>query len=164
MTQTEESTYYRRRLPHYELAGSTYFITFRTVPGLLLPDHAKDIVLDSVKFHVDDKYRLYACVVMETHVHSILQPLPLPTAKGPTAGTQMPRTLSRVCHSIKSYSAHTINSILTRTGGVWQSESYDWVIRDDKDYREKVTYVMWNPVKAGLVERPEQYRWLFVAL
>ncbi len=149
-------------MPHYEIAGSTYFITFNTVEGLRLTDSAKDVVMASVKFHAARKYALHACVVMETHVHTVIRPLSV---------AEMPRTpyraaqtysLSQVCHSIKSYSAHKINSVLVRTGGVWQSESYDWVIRDEKDYRDKVTYIMWNPVRAGLVAKPEDYRWLFV--
>jgi hypothetical protein len=28
-----------------------------------------------------------------------------------------------------------------------------------KEYNEKVAYIHWNPVEAGLVERPEDWKW-----
>ena len=143
--------------------GSTFFITFRTVQGLRLTDLAKDVVMASLKFHAARKYTLHACVVMETHVHTVIRPLSVAETPRTSYRAGQKYGLSQVCHSIKSYSAHKINSVLARTSGVWQSESYDRVIRDEKDYRDKVTYIMWNPVRAGLVAKPGDYRWLFVA-
>jgi hypothetical protein len=66
---------YRRKLPHFELPGSVYFITFTTAKELTLSDEAKDSVLESIKFGDGNKYKLFACVVMDTHAHFIRQPL-----------------------------------------------------------------------------------------
>jgi REP element-mobilizing transposase RayT len=61
-------------LPHFELPGSIYFITFSTVERFTLSDSAKEIVLSSFRFHNGKKYVLYVCVIMNDHVHCILQP------------------------------------------------------------------------------------------
>jgi putative transposase len=143
---------YRRRLPHYEQPGSVYFVTFKTAEEFALSDEAKDIVFDSIKFHAEKKYKLFACVVMETHDHIILNPLEVGEATF---------SLAQILHSIKSYSANRIQRLLNKKGNVWLGENYDRIIRDDEDYQEKFNYIVNNPLKAGLVERPEDYRWLF---
>jgi len=40
---------------------------------------------------------------------------------------------------------------------VWQKGYNDHRIRDADDYAKHVEYVWMNPVKAGIVERPEDY-------
>lgn len=42
-------------------------------------------------------------------------------------------------------------------GGVWQRRFWEHHIRDEKDYRNHVRYCWVNPVKHGLVERPEDW-------
>ena len=164
----EDFRTYRRKLPHWELRGSVYFVTFTCVSGLALPDASKDIVLSSLRFHAGTKYRLFACVVMATHAHSLLQPLELPTPppRGPPppslANSGVCYSLAQITHSIKSYSANRIRKCLGYTGKVWLDESYDRIVRDDKEFGEKFDYIAANPVKAGLVEKPEDYRWLFL--
>jgi putative transposase len=41
--------------------------------------------------------------------------------------------------------------------GIWQRRSWEHHIRDDADYRAHVSYCWTNPVKHGLVERPEDW-------
>lgn len=149
----KEFRVYKRNLPHWELPGSVYFITFNTAKEFTLSDTAKDITLDSIKFHSDKKYKLHGCVVMQTHVHLILQPLEA------TPGTFY--SLAQIMHSIKSYSANSIQRLLNRKGNVWLDENYDRILRDDEEYLEKMDYIVNNPLKAGLVEKPEDYKWLF---
>ena len=158
---------YKRKLPHWELSGSVYFLTFSTVPGLTLSAQAKSIVLDSLRFHDARRYTLFGAVVMDTHAHAILQPLQVPPsgATGVSAGPCSIGTfysLSQITHSLKSYSAHRVNRLLQRSGSVWLTESYDRVIRDESDSVEKLRYIVGNPLKAGLVEDPEEYPWLYL--
>ncbi len=156
----KEFRIYKRNLPHWELPGSVYFITFRTITGLNLSDSAKDIALSSFNFHAGKKYKLHACVIMDTHVHCILQPL-----EELQAGTSVqPGTfysLAQIMHSSKSYSANRIQRLLNIQGSVWQDENYDRIIRDEEEYLEKMNYIVNNPLKAMIVENPEDYRWLF---
>jgi putative transposase len=145
---------YRRNLPHWENPGSVYFLTFHTRTDLILSETARDIVLNSLQFHADKKYRLYAGVVMETHVHSILQPL--------EQSAEVYYGLAQITHSLKSYSSNRIQRELKISGRIWQEETYDRIVRDDQEYLEKAEYIIYNPVKGGLVAHPEEYKWLYV--
>lgn len=40
---------------------------------------------------------------------------------------------------------------------VWQKEYYDSVIRNEKDFIEKLNYIHYNPVKRALVKSPNEY-------
>jgi REP element-mobilizing transposase RayT len=72
-------------------------------------------------------------------------------------------TFSRILHSIKGASAHSINRVLARKGPVWQDESFDHIVRSYENLEATVEYIRQNPVRRGLVKRPEQYKWLWVA-
>lgn len=43
-------------------------------------------------------------------------------------------------------------------GPVWQREYYDRFIRDENHYEKVVEYIRENPVKAGLVEHAEDWK------
>ncbi|HET7712274.1 MAG TPA: hypothetical protein VFL80_10135, partial [Thermoanaerobaculia bacterium] len=66
-----------------------------------------------------------------------------------------------VMQRIKSVSSHSINKVLGRNGTLWQDESFDRILRSGEDLRKKCEYVVENPVRAGLVERIEKYRWIW---
>jgi hypothetical protein len=42
---------------------------------------------------------------------------------------------------------------------LWQDESFDRTIRNNRDLQGTIAYVHHNPVRWKLVEFPEQYRW-----
>ncbi len=68
-------------------------------------------------------------------------------------------SLSEIIHSWKSFSANQINKLLNRTGQVWMMEYFDRYIRDYEHFDKVVNYIHNNPVKAGLVKNPAEYRW-----
>jgi putative transposase len=70
-------------------------------------------------------------------------------------------SLAEVIGAIKSASAHKINQSLRRTGKVWQTESFDRVLRSSESLDQKISYVLENPVRRGLVLIPENYQWLW---
>jgi REP element-mobilizing transposase RayT len=88
---------------------------------------------------------------MPDHVHLIC--MPLVDENGSISIPEITRT-------IKSESAHRINGALARSGRVWQDESLDHV-RGDESLRKKVQYILENPLQAGLVTPPQEYRWLW---
>ncbi|OGL41150.1 MAG: hypothetical protein A2042_09230 [Candidatus Schekmanbacteria bacterium GWA2_38_11] len=138
---------WERHLPHFQLSGNYYFITFTTHNRmLLLPSH-KECILNAIHFLDGKKYNLLAAVVLDDHVHMVINPVD---------------GLTNIMHSIKSFTAHEINKILNRTGKVWQDENYDRVIRNEKEFLEKINYIVNNPVKADLVEEYKNYKWLYV--
>ena len=60
---------------------------------------------------------------------------------------------------LKSFTAHQANQILGRSGELWFREYFDRFIRDDRHFSNAVSYIEYNPNKAGLVRRPEEWRW-----
>jgi hypothetical protein len=46
---------------------------------------------------------------------------------------------------------------------VWQEESFDHVLRSNESFAEKLEYIRQNPVRRGLVQKSEDYRWLWIA-
>ena len=89
---------------------------------------------------------------MPDHVHLICRPL-----RDENGSISIPE----ITRTIKSESAHRINKALARTGRVWQDESFDHILRGDESLRKKVLYILENPVRAGLVACPAEYRWLW---
>ena len=146
----------QRTLPHWELDGSVYFITFKTWEKLKLTHAARQLVFDACRFFDMQRYELFALVVMPDHVHMLMQPLP--------KSEQEYWSLGSILHSIKSYSAKQIPKVMDHIGTVWQPESYDHIIRDGQEFTAVWKYICQNPVKACLVSVPEEYGFLYEKL
>jgi putative transposase len=131
----------RRNLPHWSLADSTYFVTFRLASGELLAAE-RAIVLDHVRSGDPAFYRLAAALVMPDHVHLLIRP-------------NDSYTLSRVMKGIKGVSARRLNQSRGTTGQIWQDESWDRIVRDPAEFDEKLNYMADNPRRAGLVTAEE---------
>lgn len=143
---------YRRRLPHFQMSDAPLFITFCAGDPLVLPEEARDLVLDHCLRERGARVDLFAGVVMPDHVHLLLSVLR--DERG------WPFPLVEIMQSLKGSTAHRINKLLRRSGPVWQEESFDHVLRSDESLKAKCEYIRQNPVRAGLVEKPEDYRWL----
>jgi REP element-mobilizing transposase RayT len=72
-----------------------------------------------------------------------------------------PTALNTALRLLKGATARECNRILQRTGAFWQHESYDHVIRDDEELEQTIWYVLFNPVKAGLVNSWQDWPWTF---
>ena len=68
-------------------------------------------------------------------------------------------TLSTIVQEWKSYTAHAANRLLGRKGDFWMPEFYDRYIRDNKHMANAIAYIDANPVKAGIAQNPNDYRW-----
>jgi putative transposase len=151
MPVTQDLVIRRRHLPHWQLGGSVYFVTFRSRRGSL-PDEALRLVVDHLLYDHGKRYDLVFGVVMPDHVHVIFQP------RESQPGTWY--DLTAIMKGLKGASARRINQLLGTKGPVWQDEWYDRIIRDEQELEEKLLYLYHNPVKAGLVTDPEQYEFL----
>ncbi|HEY0866962.1 MAG TPA: transposase, partial [Fimbriimonas sp.] len=105
---------------------------------LLRDERAASCVVDALGYFNGERYTLHAWCVMPNHVHVVVQPAP-------------GHSLDQITHSWKSFTSHEINKLLGRSGGLWQEESYDHLIRDASDYLSQVKYVLENPKRAKLV-------------
>jgi REP element-mobilizing transposase RayT len=146
---------YRRRMPHYQMAGRTIFVTFCKLVRDPFPDAARDLILAHCVHDDGKRIDLEAAVVMPDHVHLLLTPL--------IDERGMPHSLVFILKMIKGMSARSVNKLAGRSGPVWQEESFDHLVRSEKSFEEKLEYIRQNPVRRGLVATPEDYRWLWVA-
>lgn len=71
--------------------------------------------------------------------------------------------LSRVVKGIKGVSARLLNQMRGTRGPVRQDEWWDRIVRDQEEFKEKLTYMCNNPVKRKLVENPAQYDGWFLS-
>jgi REP element-mobilizing transposase RayT len=94
----------------------------------------------------DLKHFLHVAVVMPDHVHLIFTPLV-------NSGKREIYSLAEIMGGIKSASAQLINRELDRCGKVWQTESFDRVLRSSESLDAKAAYILDNPVRAGLVSK-----------
>jgi REP element-mobilizing transposase RayT len=172
-------TYYERHLPHWQPEDAALFVTWRlygsvprtvhfvkpqtagkafvaldreldkaaTGPRWLQDERVAQCVADTLQYGEKQLglYELQAWVLMANHVHILIDPKAM---------------LQRIMRSIKSFSARQANAILGRTGQpFWKEESYDRWARGPTEMGKIVQYIEQNPVTAGLVERPEDWRW-----
>jgi putative transposase len=141
---------YRRKMPHFQPDFKAFFITFCTYKRWVLPESARDIAMEVCLAGNDCKFRLHGVVVMPDHVHVLLTPL---------RAEDGPISIAEIMQAIKGASAHRINQHLGRKGPVWQQENFDRALRKEESIDHKVAYMLANPVAAGLVDDPLNYRW-----
>lgn len=134
-------------------------------------------IAEKVKYtlHYPDKkeYHLICYTIMPNHVHlvfhlldDIISPQSKLTAiRKPARVTQtiMSENVSRIMKSIKGISAREANKILNQKGGFWQSESYDHIVRDEDELTRIIKYVIYNPMKAKLVDDWQDWEHTYLA-
>ena len=133
----------RRHLPHWTVEGAIYFVTFRLKSGVLSRSE-QQIVFNHIRYGNGKFCLLIAVVVMPDHVHLIFKPLKA-------------FSLSRIMKGIKGVSARFVNKSRNSRGPLWQDESYDRIMRNVGELHQKINYMYYNPVRAGLIEDPDEY-------
>ena len=69
---------------------------------------------------------------------------------------------NKIMKSIKTFSAKQINTHLGRKGRFWQREYFDHLVRDGQELNRIITYVLENPVKAGLCQTWEEWPYSYL--
>jgi len=98
-----------------------------------------DMVMEAIQYNaaVLKHYLLHAFVVMPNHVHLLATPAV---------------TLPQLTKSLKGITAKRANVLLGSTGDpFWQDESYDHLVRHEREFERIRNYIEANPVRAGLV-------------
>jgi putative transposase len=113
----------------------------RRGPQWLAEPEIARLVCDAMHFNDGKQYELLAYCIMPNHVHMVCTP---------SRSNDVFVPLAKILQSLKGFTAREANKILERTGDFWQHESYDHVVRDNKELERIVFYVIKNPVKAGL--------------
>jgi putative transposase len=89
---------------------------------------------------------LNAYVLMNNHVHLMLTPSDV-------------RGISKALHSTSRRYAGYFNARYARTGTLWEGRFGAGLIRAERYLFACYRYIDLNPVRAGIVSRPDQYRW-----
>ncbi|UCC87801.1 MAG: transposase [Anaerolineales bacterium] len=68
-------------------------------------------------------------------------------------------TFSQIMHSLKPNFTKAYKRAIGMTGSVkfWQKRFWEHTIRDEKDFECHLDYIHFNPVKHGLVTKPEDW-------
>ena len=135
-----------RGLKRYQGAQDLHFITFscyRRRPLLANPRamHQFEVALEWSRRHYD--FYVVGYVVMPEHVHLLISE--------PERGT-----LASAVQAIKQSVARRL---IGDNPHFWQARYYDFNVWTRKKRVEKLKYIHRNPVKRGLVEKPEDWRW-----
>jgi putative transposase len=73
--------------------------------------------------------------------------------------TRHPLTISDVLQDIKRLASLKINKLRKTRGSRWEHQFWDRFVRHSKEFADRLEYMHYNPVRKGLVEHPEQWRW-----
>jgi REP element-mobilizing transposase RayT len=104
---------------------------------VLRDDRCASIVAECIGYFDGVRYDLFAWCVMPNHVHAVFR-------------AREGFALGRILHTWKSFSANECNKVLGRKGPFWMEESFDRLIRDQREFEHRVAYTLDNPVQAGL--------------
>jgi len=129
-----------------------------TGPQWLGETEVAALIEDALLRRCSELYKLWAYVVMVNHLHLLLRPRSIISPIDSPIDSSVP--LGTIMKRVKGYTAREANRVLKRTGEqFWQQESFDHWPRDDHEFFRIIQYIENNPVKAGLVRSPEEWKW-----
>jgi putative transposase len=132
----------------------TFFATTKTSMGrrLLQSDRNASLSIDVLRSYVAaKKFQVHDFVVMPDHVHLLL-----------TVGSEM--TIERAMQLIKGGFSYRLKKETGYSGEVWQKGFSEVRADDQRSFQKHRDYIAQNPVKAGLVNSPEQFSYCFTYL
>lgn len=116
------------------------------------------VVFDALLHFANERYKLFAFVVMPSHHHWLFLPAEEWVAR--TRGMLKGRTPREfLSQTLQSYTANCCNKLRGESGQYWQHKTFDHWVRHEAELFRIVYCIENNPVKAGLTASPTQYRW-----
>ena len=128
--------------------NGVYHVTARGVGGLaVFPDDELRRVYLRLLRRTLARYDwiCHAYCLLSTHFHLIVQ------IADPN--------LSAGMQSLNGIFGAWFNDTCERRGHVFEGRFRSWPIETDEYFAKACNYVWWNPVEAGLCDRPEEWRW-----
>jgi REP element-mobilizing transposase RayT len=107
---------------------------------------ARETLAQFLRTAAEEHFAVLAYCLMPDHAHLLIE--------GTAAGADL-RRLAKMSKQ-RSGAVHAL-----RGGGpLWQDGYHDRILRSDDDVKQIARYILENPVRAGLVSRPEEYPYL----
>jgi putative transposase len=128
---------------------------------VLADNRHKDIIVESLQFLVNDKrIILNAFVIMSNHIHVIWQPL-FGFTPSDVQASFMKYTAKKLKNSLEINDPKMLAELKVnnydRTYQVWKREPLSIELRTGAVFMQKLEYIHFNPVRAGLCINPEDY-------
>jgi putative transposase len=137
------------RRPRLELPGTPLYVVQRGVNrcAIFVDDvdrqHYYDLLYDATTSH---DIAVHAYVFMGNHIHLLLT-------------SPQPDALSRVMRNTGQCYVQAFNRRHRRSGTLWQGRFKSCLVDTEQYMMTVYRYIELNPVRAAMVERPEQHRW-----
>jgi putative transposase len=151
-------------LKRYNYTDALNFITFscyQRKPSLSAPER-RDLFLDMIE-KMRLKYRFAVCgyVVMPEHVHLLVSEPEIANCSVVIRAIKIAvvRRKFGVTHSSQSQGEGGHPRSILYPDPFWTKRFYDFNVYSDRKFIEKLRYIHRNPVKRGLVARPEDWKW-----
>ncbi|HAQ17662.1 MAG TPA: hypothetical protein DCR40_00320 [Prolixibacteraceae bacterium] len=135
----------------YQIALRKYRLAFDKIlnnsnlPTLsLLKENNRKVIEKALLFWEGKRLTNHAWCIMSNHIHWVLT-----VSEKDENGK--PVYLEDILHSIKLFTARNINENEGQTGQLWEHESFETTIRNERHFSNVINYVLNNPVSAGLV-------------
>ena len=152
--------------------SAAHYLTFQVVfwIDLFTRQVYRDIIIDSLRYCQKEKgLEIFAWVIMSNHIHSIVR-----SKNNDLSGTirdfkkfttkKFIETISTECESRREWMLRLFKHAAKRQNKsgeyqVWTHENHAIEVFGNAFIGEKVEYIHNNPVRAGIVERAEDYKY-----
>jgi putative transposase len=145
-----------RRLERVWIDSPIYFVTSCTKDrrAVLARDDIANILIEELSAAQDRHgWAVGRYVIMPNHVHFFCRP------------EYEAKRLPEFVGAWKSWISRKIKKLLrprsatAATTPLWQREFFDHVLRSSESYSQKWSYIFDNPVRAGLVSSPDDWKY-----
>jgi REP element-mobilizing transposase RayT len=147
-----------------------HFLTFQIVDWIDIFTRKvyRDILIDSFKYSLENTcFQLFAYVIMSNHVHLIannsdgklsenIRDIKKFTSKK-IIETMLQISESRETWLLDRFRVNAQYRSTNKYYQVWTHENHAVLLYSNCFIREKLEYIHYNPVRAGIVEKPEDY-------
>lgn len=130
-------------------------------PRWLAESRFADVVQRELHILHPEHYNLYSFCLMPNHCHLLIDLQGIQKPPSPVDGKHY-ASLSHAMRLLKGRTGYACANLLKQKGAFWQHESYDHVVRDEKEFTRILEYIVNNPVKAGLVKNWQDWTYTYV--
>ena len=128
-------------------SGRIYFITSscHARNRIFASRQSAEIMMTEFACHAAaDEFESLAYVVMPDHIHWLIQ-------------LRIPTSLHEIVRRLKGRSARKVNLARNSSEPVWQKGFHDHALRREEAIEDVATYLIYNPLRAGLVRDVNDY-------
>ena len=127
--------------------GNTFAVTVCVHPrrDIFSKEAINAVLVEEIQqLNKEGAWTAHVFCIMPDHMHLMITP--------------GPKGLSAAMKLFKGRTA-TKTRLMREKQRLWQRSYFDHRIRSNESFGDKCTYIMQNPVRAGLCAKPEDYRW-----